>query len=194
MSLTVQVLVLVLSFPAAGLLLYVLTIEEMRMLCDSADRKPQQRAGHVDQTPPERPTVTVSLAHRQHERATSSAAEADQEGAANPMVTVRPSGPAHSGVRLAPAGPLSGDRLDAQDVLVGQRNAARIHGVIVFGADQQVSDTCLLSASAAAFPSRRASDADRSHCSQNRIGSGSCTEPRVRVVSQVSPPPLKLHR
>jgi hypothetical protein len=93
MSLTAQILVLVLSFPAAGLLLYVLTIEEMRMLGDPAGRKPRQRAANAqDRTLPARQKVILSLAHRQHERAASAAAAADQEAEAKPAVTVRRAG------------------------------------------------------------------------------------------------------
>jgi hypothetical protein len=101
MSLTTQVLVLVLSFPAAGLLLYALTIEEMWMLRDPAGGQRRQRVEHAEgRTPPERQTVIFSLADRQRERAASFAAP-DREGEANPAVTARPSGRTHSGVRLA---------------------------------------------------------------------------------------------
>lgn len=83
MSLTVQVLVLVLSFPAVGLLLYVLTVVEMWLLSDPVARKSRQRARHAgDRTPPERQAVILSLAHRQRQRAASSATQAGQEGEA----------------------------------------------------------------------------------------------------------------
>ena len=83
MSLMVQVLVLVLSFPAVGLLLYILTVVEMSLLSDPVARKSRQRARHPeDRTPPERQAVILSLAHRQRQRAASSAPQAGQEGEA----------------------------------------------------------------------------------------------------------------
>jgi hypothetical protein len=83
MSLTVQVLVLVLSFPAVGLLLYILTVAERWLLSDPVAKQPRQRARHAeDQTPTERQAVILSLAHRPRQRAASSAPQAGQEGEA----------------------------------------------------------------------------------------------------------------
>lgn len=63
MSLMVEVLVLVLSFPAVGLLLYVLTVAETWLLSDPAAGGPRPRARRAeDQAPPQRQAVVVSLA------------------------------------------------------------------------------------------------------------------------------------
>ncbi len=83
MSLMVEVLVLVLSFPAVGLLLYVLTVAETWLLSDPAAGGPRPRARRAeDQAPPQRQAVVVSLARRRRQRAASCAPRAGREGEA----------------------------------------------------------------------------------------------------------------
>ena len=95
MSLMVQVLVLVLSFPAVGLLLYILTVAERWLLSGPVAEQPRRRAQHAEaRTPTERQAVILSLAHRPRQRAASSAPQTGQEGEAT---SSNPSGRAGSG-------------------------------------------------------------------------------------------------
>jgi hypothetical protein len=91
---SLMVLVLVLSFPAVGLLLYILTVAEIWLLSDPVARKPRQRARRAEDQAPERQAVILPLAQRPRQRAASSAPQAGQEGEAT---SSHPSGRAGSG-------------------------------------------------------------------------------------------------
>jgi hypothetical protein len=91
MSVTVQFLVLVLSFPAAGLLLYFLTVVEMRLLGDPADRKRRERARHAGgRTAPGQQALILSLARRQRRRSAPSPVAEDPEGEPNQRSPAQP--------------------------------------------------------------------------------------------------------
>ncbi len=72
MSLLGQVLVLVLSFPVAGLLLYVLTVVERWVATGPGRTAPRERARHAEDHSPAGHQVLVTWpAHRRRQHAAS---------------------------------------------------------------------------------------------------------------------------
>ena len=81
MSLTGQVLVLVLIFPAVSLLLGLLAVLEQWVLSDLSRSKPYGRAVHARGRVPLRASPADSrLGHRPRERAAPSARQAERPG------------------------------------------------------------------------------------------------------------------